>query len=55
MHNLTFVWYAPHDKPEVAFSVVAPSAYENNNQIPINKNITERILDAYFQLKQERN
>jgi penicillin-binding protein A len=54
-YNLTFVGYAPHNKPEVAFSVVVPSAYENNNQIPINKYITERILDAYFQLKQERN
>jgi penicillin-binding protein A len=53
-NNLTFVGYAPHDKPEVAFSVVVPWAFENTNQIPINKNISERILDAYFQLKQER-
>jgi penicillin-binding protein A len=54
-YNLTFVGYAPHDKPEVAFSVVVPWATENKNQIPINKIISERILDAYFQLKLERD
>jgi penicillin-binding protein A len=47
-YNLTLVGYAPYDKPEVAFSVVVPWA---NDKITINKSISERILDAYFQQK----
>ncbi|MFD2442854.1 penicillin-binding transpeptidase domain-containing protein [Bacillus sp. CGMCC 1.16607] len=54
--NLTLVGYAPHDKPEVAFSVVVPWAY-NRSELDhrINNSIGERILDAYFQLKKERH
>jgi penicillin-binding protein A len=55
-YNLTFVGYAPHDKPEVAFSVVVPWAYDDNTHAStINKSIGVRILDAYFQLKRERD
>jgi penicillin-binding protein A len=55
-YNLTLVGYAPYDQPEVSFSVVVPWAYEENTHLNnINQNIGERILDAYFQLKQDRD
>lgn len=47
-YNLTLVGYAPHDKPEVAFSVVVPYTY---SEYSINKYIGSRILDAFFELK----
>ncbi|WP_239587200.1 penicillin-binding transpeptidase domain-containing protein [Bacillus ectoiniformans] len=52
--NLTLVGYAPHDNPEVAFSVVVPWAYQGGNATDINKIIGRRILDKYFELKEER-
>lgn len=45
-YNLTLVGYAPHNDPEVAFSIVVP--YLDNDKNPINKYIGQRILDAYF-------
>ncbi len=48
--NLTLVGYAPHNNPEVAFSVVVPWAYQNTGNGISNK-IGERILDTYFDLK----
>jgi penicillin-binding protein A len=54
-YNLTLVGYAPHDNPEIAFSVVVPWAYQSeSNRYPINNKIGEKILDAYFELKQKR-
>ncbi|MFS1515319.1 peptidoglycan D,D-transpeptidase FtsI family protein [Bacillus sp. SCS-151] len=53
-HNLTLIGYAPYDNPEVAFSVVAPTADYGNSKTSINLNIGERILDEYFNLKQNR-
>ncbi|WP_425388488.1 peptidoglycan D,D-transpeptidase FtsI family protein [Bacillus solimangrovi] len=50
-YNLTLVGYAPYDQPEVAFAVVVPYVYDEDT---INKNIGSRILDAYFELKQQR-
>lgn len=55
--NLTLVAYAPYEKPEVAMSVVVPSAYLNRPGIPsntINLDIGTRVLKAYFDLKAER-
>ena len=52
--NLTMVGYAPHDKPEVAFSVVVPHVGKQIGS-SINKDITKDILDAYFELKKERS
>jgi penicillin-binding protein A len=52
-YNLTLVGYAPHDNPEVAFSVVVPWINDSNN--PVNKYIGQRILDKYFELKEKRN
>jgi len=54
-YNLTLVGYAPHDNPEVAFSVVVPWVYQSErSHYPINNKIGQKILDAYFKLKQER-
>ncbi|MTH52430.1 penicillin-binding protein [Bacillus mangrovi] len=51
-YNLTMVGYAPHDQPEVAFSVVVPWAYDkSSNANSINKVISRRIMDKYFELK----
>ncbi|WP_082233823.1 peptidoglycan D,D-transpeptidase FtsI family protein [Halobacillus massiliensis] len=51
--NLTMVGYAPYDNPEVAFSVIVPFTGEDSNT-SINGYISRRILDAYFDLKEER-
>ncbi|CAM3952000.1 PbpA [Lederbergia lenta] len=55
--NLTLVAYAPYENPEVAMSVVVPSAYLNvrggaENQI--NSEIGDKVLQAYFDLKANR-
>ncbi|MFC4320786.1 peptidoglycan D,D-transpeptidase FtsI family protein [Litchfieldia salsa] len=49
--NLTLVGYAPHDNPEVAFSVVVPWVYQNKSNYDINNLIGAEILDKYFELK----
>ncbi|RLQ96855.1 peptidoglycan D,D-transpeptidase FtsI family protein [Falsibacillus albus] len=53
--NLTMAGYAPYDHPEVAFSVVVPWAYQEDayNQ-GINYSIAKKVMDAYFDLKKER-
>lgn len=52
-YNLTLVGYAPFDQPEISFSVVVP--YLDTDKHPINKLIGERILDTYFQMKNNEN
>ena len=49
-YNLTLGGYAPHDDPEVSFSIVVPWV---NDSDQINKNIGKRIMDAYFELKEK--
>jgi cell division protein FtsI/penicillin-binding protein 2 len=51
VYNLTLIGYAPHDNPEVAFSVVVP--WMTNDQNSVNKKIAKRALDAYFNLKKD--
>ncbi|WP_347549596.1 penicillin-binding protein 2 [Pseudalkalibacillus hwajinpoensis] len=51
-YNLTLVGYAPFDNPEVAFSVVIPEVNDSSSGY-VNKKIGGRILDAYFDLKDE--
>ncbi|TKD70401.1 penicillin-binding protein 2 [Pseudalkalibacillus hwajinpoensis] len=52
-YNLTLVGYAPYgDNPEVAFSVVVPDVNDSDSG-KVNKKIGGRILDAYFDLKDE--
>ncbi|WP_173916133.1 penicillin-binding protein 2 [Halobacillus sp. Marseille-Q1614] len=51
--NLTMVGYAPYNDPEVAFSVIVPFTGEDSST-SINGYISRRILDAYFELKEDR-
>ncbi|AXM89806.1 penicillin-binding protein 2 [Anoxybacillus ayderensis] len=54
-YNLTLVGFAPYNNPEVAFAVVVPWVYQNpRNHYPINNYIGRKILDAYFELKKQR-
>jgi penicillin-binding protein A len=51
--NLSLVSFAPSDNPEVAMAVVVPWAYQNSGP-SLNNIIGRRVLDAYFDLKKER-
>lgn len=51
-YNLTLVGYAPASDPEIAFSVVVP--WLSSDQNPVSKKIGRQIMDAYFELKEER-
>ncbi|NWK69621.1 penicillin-binding protein 2 [Bacillus paramycoides] len=51
-YNLTLAGYAPYDNPEVAFSVVVPWIIDDKSGI--NSAIGKDILDAYFELKNQR-
>lgn len=52
--NLSFVGYAPHNNPEVAISVLVPWAFQGSVDHKANMKIAERVLDAYFEIKEER-
>ncbi|MFD1705410.1 peptidoglycan D,D-transpeptidase FtsI family protein [Siminovitchia sediminis] len=50
--NLSLVAYAPYQNPEVAMSVIVPSAYvKGGTPNTINSDIGKRVLRAYFDLK----
>ncbi|PFX73156.1 penicillin-binding protein [Bacillus cereus] len=51
-YNLTLAGYAPYDNPEVAFSVVVPWIIDDKSGI--NSAIGKDVLDAYFDLKNQR-
>ena len=49
----TFASYAPYDDPKVSFTVASPDVYYEENGIyttSVNKRITKRVSDAYFEL-----
>jgi cell division protein FtsI/penicillin-binding protein 2 len=52
--NLSLVSYAPSDNPEVAMAVLVPWAYSGNNGPSVNEIIGRQVLDAYFDLKKQR-
>jgi len=52
--NLTLVGYAPYDDPEIAFAVIVPNLGKVGGQHPINHTIGTGVMDAYFDLKKER-
>lgn len=52
--NLSLVGYAPSENPEVAMAVLVPWAYQGSVDHGANKKIGERVLDAYFELKKNR-
>lgn len=54
VENLTLVGYAPYENPEIAFAVVVPDMGIVNGQHQVNKAIGKGLLDAYFELKQQR-
>lgn len=53
-YNLTLVGYAPYDEPEIAFAIVVPRAGIGNDQNGIHHNIGNRLIDAYFKIKEEK-
>ncbi|MEK4299316.1 penicillin-binding protein 2 [Oceanobacillus sp. FSL W8-0428] len=54
LNNLTLVGYAPFDEPEVAFAVVVPSVGIDTGD-GINSKIGSRILDTYFDIKEDHD
>jgi penicillin-binding protein A len=52
--NLSLVSFAPFDKPEVAMAVLVPWAYQGNSGPSTNNYIGRRVMDAYFNLKKEK-
>ncbi|MCL1990546.1 MAG: penicillin-binding protein 2 [Defluviitaleaceae bacterium] len=50
-NHMTFVGYAPHDKPEIAIAVVFPQAELPDEKNPIALEVANEIIDAYFELK----
>ncbi len=54
--NLSLVAFAPYDNPEVAISIVVPSAYvKGGSPNTINSDIGKRVLKAYFDLKNKKD
>ncbi|MGM8365139.1 peptidoglycan D,D-transpeptidase FtsI family protein [Virgibacillus sp. W0181] len=51
--NLALVGYAPMDNPEIAFAVMVPNTGKGSNY-PVNHKLGTRLMDAYFDLKKER-
>lgn len=52
--NLSFVGYAPHENPEIAFAILVPWAYQGDKGPSLNLTIGKKVLDAYFELKKQR-
>jgi cell division protein FtsI/penicillin-binding protein 2 len=52
-YNTTLIGYAPYNQPEVAFSTVVPWSHVKNDPY-INKIISRKIMDAYYDLKKKR-
>jgi len=52
--NLSLVSYAPSENPEVAMAVLVPWAYNGSVDNKANLKIGEEVLDAYFDMKKER-
>jgi cell division protein FtsI/penicillin-binding protein 2 len=53
--NLSLISYAPSDNPEVAMAVLVPWVYpDGQHGANINELIGKKVMDAYFNLKNER-
>lgn len=52
--NLSLVGYAPYDNPEVAFAIIVPNIGKNSGD-QVNHKIGKRIMDAYFDSKENEN
>lgn len=53
-NNQIFVGYAPYDDPEIAFAVIVPYLKIRDDVGKPALDITEQVLDAYFDLKENR-
>jgi len=53
-NHLTFVGYAPHDKPEIAIAVVFPQAELPDEKNPIALEVANEIINTYFELQKKR-
>ncbi|WP_368504760.1 penicillin-binding transpeptidase domain-containing protein [Alkalihalophilus sp. As8PL] len=53
-NNQIMVGYAPYDNPEVAFAIVVPDTVVDN-RANFAQSIGKKMLDEYFDLKEERN
>lgn len=53
-NNLTLVGYAPYEEPELAFAIIVPRAGVGNDQNGIHHNIGNRLIDAYFDIKEQK-
>ena len=53
VNHMTFIGYAPHDKPEIAIAVVFPQAELPNGKNPIAIETANEIINTYFKMKQE--
>lgn len=53
-NNLTLVGYAPYDEPEVAFAIIIPKTGVGNDQNGIHHNIGNRLIEAYFDIKEAK-
>jgi penicillin-binding protein A len=51
--NLSLVSYAPSTDPDVAMAVIVPWAYQGNSENKANFAIGRRVMDTYFQLKNQ--
>ncbi len=54
VYNLSLVAYAPYENPEVAMAVIVPHAYSGRTSSGINMKIGKRVMDKYFELKNQR-
>jgi hypothetical protein len=52
--NLSMVAFAPESNPEIAMAVLVPWAYEGATGPSPNEEIGRQVLDAYFNLKKQR-
>ncbi|MDQ0299709.1 cell division protein FtsI/penicillin-binding protein 2 [Salibacterium salarium] len=55
-NNQAFIGYAPYDDPEVTVAVIVPNVYKSSDggTSGIANTIARRSLDAYFDMKEER-
>ncbi|ERN54806.1 penicillin-binding protein 2 [Alkalihalophilus marmarensis] len=53
-NNQILVGYAPYDNPEVAFAIIVPYTVRDNSA-NFAQSIGKKMLDEYFDLKEERN
>ncbi|MCA1064802.1 penicillin-binding protein 2 [Rossellomorea aquimaris] len=53
-YNTTLIGYAPYENPEIAFSTVVPKSHNSSTDPYINKEISRKVMDAYYKLKKKR-